>query len=360
MGLKDYRRIGSIMLISVLSQTTALADLPERLGGMVGAGVGIGQLGGADADLSNRWMSALSVDSLLGYSTGRSIFGLHLDYRTQGQLSSLENSGGTNAKGQGYLLGLGAAYRWTESLHSLVAIDFHGQYDFSNHTHAGEEDDMRSPIGLRIKAGYFFNQDTPISLDADLQYLRYRQVRISNVDSDWAVDQWIAGVALTYHFGKFEPTSAVASVPRNPAMVPKSDLITELSKVAKVEIVNGSLKLILEGHDSFEANSVELSEQAKAAFAAAAKVLAKFPGHQIRVEGHSDTSGNFQRNIMLSRGRAETLRDLFVQNGVAAINVNAQEFGSTRPMADNENKEGRAANRRVEIYVDQNPQEVNQ
>jgi OOP family OmpA-OmpF porin len=57
-------------------------------------------------------------------------------------------------------------------------------------------------------------------------------------------------------------------------------------------------------------------------------------------------------NLALSQERARKVARFLVDvGGVEARRVTAQGFGETRPVASNDTKEGRAANRRVEILI---------
>jgi outer membrane protein OmpA-like peptidoglycan-associated protein len=74
----------------------------------------------------------------------------------------------------------------------------------------------------------------------------------------------------------------------------------------------------------------------------------------VRIEGHTDDKGNDKKNLKLSQGRADAVRDYLVNAGIAGDRLQSQGFGETRPIADNKTKEGREANRRVEfVIVDQ-------
>jgi outer membrane protein OmpA-like peptidoglycan-associated protein len=82
-----------------------------------------------------------------------------------------------------------------------------------------------------------------------------------------------------------------------------------------------------------------------------ADALKNQDNRQIVVEGHTDTQGGDDSNLVLSQGRAQAVREYLVSRGVPADRIRSQGFGSTRPLADNKSPEGRANNRRVEIIV---------
>lgn len=72
---------------------------------------------------------------------------------------------------------------------------------------------------------------------------------------------------------------------------------------------------------------------------------------RIRVEGHASADGKADHNLDLSARRARAVRAYLVAHGIAEGMLDAEGFGSTQPVADNETAEGREANRRVELRV---------
>jgi len=87
-------------------------------------------------------------------------------------------------------------------------------------------------------------------------------------------------------------------------------------------------------------------------------VLAKLAGIllimeelNLRVEGHTDSTGSADYNQRLSERRAASVRDFLAQHGVAMDRLVAVGYGMDRPVATPETKEGRAKNRRVEIVI---------
>lgn len=82
------------------------------------------------------------------------------------------------------------------------------------------------------------------------------------------------------------------------------------------------------------------------------KMLLKYPKLEIEVAGHTDNVGGDDFNMNLSRGRADAVRSYLVEIAPALYTtLNAQGYGMNMPRADNGTKEGRLANRRVELRV---------
>lgn len=86
-----------------------------------------------------------------------------------------------------------------------------------------------------------------------------------------------------------------------------------------------------------------------------ARAASNCPG-VLRIEGHTDNVGRPGYNSVLSRERAEAVREALIARGVPADRLVAQGFGSNQPIANNRTDEGRARNRRIEIHpVTQSP-----
>jgi outer membrane protein OmpA-like peptidoglycan-associated protein len=72
---------------------------------------------------------------------------------------------------------------------------------------------------------------------------------------------------------------------------------------------------------------------------------------RVTVVGHTDSTGSDQINDPLSRERALAVRDYLGARGVSTSRISIAGRGSHEPVASNETEGGRAANRRVEIFL---------
>jgi outer membrane protein OmpA-like peptidoglycan-associated protein len=75
--------------------------------------------------------------------------------------------------------------------------------------------------------------------------------------------------------------------------------------------------------------------------------------HQVRIEvsGHTDNVGSASVNKKLSKARALTVKNYLVSKGVETERVEYEGYGFDQPIAENNSKEGKAMNRRVEIKI---------
>ena len=82
-----------------------------------------------------------------------------------------------------------------------------------------------------------------------------------------------------------------------------------------------------------------------------ASILRDYPQTTVDVYGHADSVGPEAYNQDLSERRAMNVSSILMQGGVMRQRIEATGFGETRPIASNATDEGRARNRRVEVYI---------
>jgi outer membrane protein OmpA-like peptidoglycan-associated protein len=82
------------------------------------------------------------------------------------------------------------------------------------------------------------------------------------------------------------------------------------------------------------------------------KAVQTFPQSHIEISGHTDATGSATVNRNLSQARADNVARFLVDvGGIAASRIIATGYGEQRPVASNETTAGRAANRRVEVLI---------
>ena len=72
---------------------------------------------------------------------------------------------------------------------------------------------------------------------------------------------------------------------------------------------------------------------------------------RIEVAGHTDNVGQESDNMVLSQKRAESVKAWLVKKGIGSSRIIVKGYGSTQPVADNSNEEGRQQNRRTEVRI---------
>ena len=110
--------------------------------------------------------------------------------------------------------------------------------------------------------------------------------------------------------------------------------------------------IVLPGSVLFESGKSALTAAALQKLTLVAGTLApQAEDHNLVVEGHTDSRGSRDFNMSLSQQRAQTVMNFLVSRGVPAESITAVGVGPDRPIADNNTRDGRQENRRVEIIV---------
>jgi len=81
------------------------------------------------------------------------------------------------------------------------------------------------------------------------------------------------------------------------------------------------------------------------------QILNEYPNAKFTVEGHTDSVGGATTNQKLSESRANSVRDFLIDKGIGSDRLSAVGYGEDKPIATNNNRAGRAQNRRVEINL---------
>lgn len=111
--------------------------------------------------------------------------------------------------------------------------------------------------------------------------------------------------------------------------------------------------ITLPGNVLFASGKSQLLPGSQSSLAQVADALKDQDNAKILVEGHTDSRGSEQTNLLLSKARADAVGLFLTSRGIPPDRVTAQGLGPSRPVADNSTPEGRANNRRVEIVVQQ-------
>jgi len=109
-------------------------------------------------------------------------------------------------------------------------------------------------------------------------------------------------------------------------------------------------KLVLEKAVTFNTGSAELTDEGKEALLEVKEFLVqKDYITTLRVEGHTDNSGAEAANQTLTEKRALAVCKWLVANGIDCKRLVAVGFGSTKPIAANDNPMNKAQNRRIDF-----------
>jgi chemotaxis protein MotB len=129
----------------------------------------------------------------------------------------------------------------------------------------------------------------------------------------------------------------------------------------RVRIVRNRMVVDLPSGVLFDSARAELKPEGLSTLAEVAAVLREIPNREFQVAGHTDNvpiSGRFRDNWDLSTSRALTVTQFLVSQGVPANRLSAAGYSDTQPVASNDTAEGRQQNRRIEIALMPNLDEL--
>jgi outer membrane protein OmpA-like peptidoglycan-associated protein len=115
---------------------------------------------------------------------------------------------------------------------------------------------------------------------------------------------------------------------------------------------NGSLpKRFVFDDLNFDLGSPQPTAASRATIDTLAVILRAYPSSTIRLEGHTDSTGDGASNKQLSQARADAVKAALVQSGIDGGRIQTEGFGAEQPLASDATEEGRAQNRRTELVV---------
>ena len=102
---------------------------------------------------------------------------------------------------------------------------------------------------------------------------------------------------------------------------------------------------------TFQSGSAVLTPAARIVLDSIAASLRQQPDARARVSAYTDSQGNADNNLQLSKLRAFEVAKYLVQSGIAKSRLEARAFGELQPIDTNTTEQGRSNNRRVEIVL---------
>jgi len=121
--------------------------------------------------------------------------------------------------------------------------------------------------------------------------------------------------------------------------------------VAVTQTADNQLKLQIPSDVSFDTGRSDIKPSLRPILDQFANGLSNQPNSEVRIIGHTDNVGSDSVNDPLSLQRAQSARDYLSARGVSSSRVGVEGRGEREPLASNATADGRAQNRRVEIYL---------
>jgi outer membrane protein OmpA-like peptidoglycan-associated protein len=121
--------------------------------------------------------------------------------------------------------------------------------------------------------------------------------------------------------------------------------------VKVTQTTDNRLKINVPSDAGFGLDSAQLNPKIHPALDQLANSLTQNPTEMVQIYGYTDSTGGDTINYPLSQDRAQSVQSYLISRGVQAQRITVQGLGPQNPVASNDTAEGRAMNRRVEIYV---------
>ncbi len=106
---------------------------------------------------------------------------------------------------------------------------------------------------------------------------------------------------------------------------------------------------------AFEQGKAKIRKESHSTLDSAQETLAKYPSIKLEISGHTSSEGSADVNQKLSEDRANAVKDYLVGKGIAADRLLTRGAGSSEPIADNNTRQGREENRRIEFKIVADP-----
>ena len=132
------------------------------------------------------------------------------------------------------------------------------------------------------------------------------------------------------------------------------------AQVQSIQDANGlqAVQVTFDSGILFDTNKADLKQASKNELSQFAAKMQDMEDTDITIFGHTDNTGTYEVNQKVSNNRADAVEKYLKKCGIATSRMTAQGLAYDFPIADNETVEGRAQNRRVEIYITANEEMI--
>ena len=118
-----------------------------------------------------------------------------------------------------------------------------------------------------------------------------------------------------------------------------------------MKMADGSMRANVSGDAGFNTGSAVVRDSYISSLEKLSRTINAYPNSRVVIIGHTDNVGSEMANQNLSLARATAVRNYLESKGTSASQMQVYGRGATQPIASNESAEGRAKNRRVEVFI---------
>ncbi len=123
------------------------------------------------------------------------------------------------------------------------------------------------------------------------------------------------------------------------------------NEITLARVEEDTLRVDLNSEVTFDTNSASINPGFGDTLAKLGNVISEYDKSNVRIVGHTDSTGSDSYNQSLSERRANSVSEYLSSQGVSVLRINTEGRGEFEPRADNSSPEGRQMNRRVEIFL---------
>lgn len=251
------------------------------------------------------------------------------------------------------LVACGSAPKQNDSLEQARQAYEQASQDVTLVKHAPEElDQARDALNV---ADTRWRKDEDKTSVEHFSYLATQRVRIAQmISKSNEMDRELEDMALERRSITLDLREAELLKARQEA----SELQRQMAALQAEKTERGMVLTL--GDVLFDINEATLAPGASRNIAKIASFMRSYPERQAVIEGHTDSMGDDNYNLDLSRSRALAVRQALIEEGVSAARISTQGFGEALPVASNASSAGRQENRRVEIIFPDAPTQVSE
>ena len=316
-----------LALLLLLTPALAFAGPNEK---MIGLGVGAAYMSNNGMDVQKQG-PAFELKGIYSIDTNHLNYDLGLGYQYSDLNGDLQDGRTIHLKTRAIYLEADAKYKFTKNFYFGPGVKVLAGTDVSFKQFEGDSS-VNEMIGL--KAQYDF---------LETEHLNYR-IEASAYSSlqDPRVIIGLIGINLGFK-EKQSSQSIISQYSPRPMVAAEKPVVLE--EVSDIKIILKSARVLFQT-DAYAVDPVLKTKLVK---------LAKYLNSdnsmwgRIKISGHTDNKGSPEHNKELSQKRANSIREVLLENGVDPLKVIAESYGQQRPIESNATEAGRAKNRRTEV-----------
>lgn len=155
-----------------------------------------------------------------------------------------------------------------------------------------------------------------------------------------------------FYVGEKKEEANVTTVVSSDETITQEEEVSEDTQLSRLGNKFRSTNTAVLQNIYFDFGTSQLQDESLPTMNAIKNLLDANPTLRIEIAGHTDNVGAEEVNIQVGMDRAEAVLKWLTKNGISKKRLTAKSFGSSKPLASNDDeKDGRELNRRIEVVV---------